>query len=702
MEVVWDRSFLMRTAAVLALGALVLAACSATSASSTSTPSSGPVSPSSPSESPVEGPSASPPAGTSTSGPIAITSLGGDAWGWNERVHGTVARPCDRVTFVVNGARVRAEVNIGGRRFSGRVPLGPGEDRVQAVCREGHRRVRSNSITFQERVAPTPVARIDIDAAAGGVSLDASLSRQSPVGHTPISRYSWRARSGNPGPIRADDGRSLRGWIPGSTLGLQVPTVDGQYFVTLRVTDARGRSDESTKTFAVRNGRAVILNASSENPAWVSDAVVYGVVPVLFGPHGLDSVSRRLPYLRRLGISAIWLSPIFRSPIGDYGYAVTDLFRLNPFVGAAREFRSLVQRAHHLGIRVLLDFPVNDTSNRHPYFQDAQANGRRSPYYWFYDRSSSGRPTHYFDWRNLPNLNYGDPQVRRMVVAAAEYWVRTFDIDGFRLDAAWGVRRRDPSFWPHFVRQLRRIKPDLMLLAEASARDPYYFDSGFNVAYDWTQNLGQWAWSSVFTNTTSIVPYLESALTNLGKGYPKGAEVFRFLNNNDTGSRFITQYGLRMTRVAAALLLTLPGVPELFTGDEVGASYMPYTQTTPISWKDKHGLRSYYRKLIALRERTASLHSPYWKPLTAEPATTVFAYARWGAAETAPALVLLNFGPATPAHVSLTGRGSAFMGRPLRDALSGAVLGPVSGTSLIVRMPAWTAMVLRPGRGSSQ
>jgi cyclomaltodextrinase len=150
-----------------------------------------------------------------------------------------------------------------------------------------------------------------------------------------------------------------------------------------------------------------------------------------------------------------------------------------------------------------------------------------------------------------------------------------------------------PDFWPVWRAELKRIRPDLLLLAESSARDPYYFANGFDAGYDWTDRLGEWAWQEVFADPAHIPQRLRAALTNDGAGYDPDAVVFRFLNNNDTGARFITRHGVGLTRVAAALLLTLPGIPGLYTGEEIGAEFEPYAGPPPIRWTDPHGLRSH-------------------------------------------------------------------------------------------------------------
>ena len=375
----------------------------------------------------------------------------------------------------------------------------------------------------------------------------------------------------------------------------------------------------------------------------VASAVLYGVVPRNFDPPGFSGVAARLDDLADLGVTALWLAPITRTVPGSFGYEVTDYCDVREEYGTKEEFRALVRAAHERGLRVLMDFVPNHTSAAHPYFQHTATHGRASPYWDFYDRDDRGEPTHYFDWRHLPNLNYDNPEVRRFMLEALCYWVREFDVDGFRLDAVWGIRLRRPEWLTTLLTEIKRLKPDALLIAEASARDPFYAERGFDAAYDWTDALGHWAWENVFAGDRPICEAMEDALTAGGRGYHPEARPMRFLNNNDTGPRFITTHGVGRYRVALAMLLTLPGHPCLYTGDEVGAEFEPYATHGPIDWVDPHGLRNDVKRLITLRREIPALHSRVWRPLTAEPREPCFAYLRTADDGSQPVIVLLNF-----------------------------------------------------------
>jgi glycosidase len=207
------------------------------------------------------------------------------------------------------------------------------------------------------------------------------------------------------------------------------------------------------------------------------------------------------------------------------------------------------------------------------------------------------------------------------------------------------------------------VKPGVFLLAEASARDPYYVRNGFEAAYDWTGELGKWAWEKAFDDPARIGPALDAALS--ASSATPMHRVARFLNNNDTGERFITRHGVATTRVAAVLMHTLPGIALVYTGDEVGAEFQPYEEGPPVSWVDGHRLRPLYRRLAALREDLPALRRGAFRrvPLPGNP--SAFAFVR-DAGKAGRAVVVLNFGEAARLRLEVPGDGPT----PSWDALA--------------------------------
>ena len=635
-----------------------------------------------------------------------------DAWGFRKPVKGSMEDPaaCQAVWVDNNGHRL--QVSLQEYLFSAEVPLRPGPNVVTAICqRSDNQEEMSPPVTINGRLQQRPTAMVSASIAQGLVILDGGGSLPDEVERQSIREYVWSPRADNPAiaRVQADpnqEQQDFRREIARTRIEVELPPVDGEYYFSLRVIDEAGREDVSGTYVVLENSQPRIPDYDHENPAWIEEAIVYGVIPRLFGSPGAKAIQDKLDDLADLGVNAMWLAPI--NETNDYGYSVIDYFGLRESFGAKEDFRAMVQAAHERGIRVLMDFVPNHTSNEHPYFKDTLEKGQDSPYWDFYDRDENGNYTYYFDWTHLPNLNYDNPEVWRMMIEAFSYWVREFDVDGFRVDACWGVQQRRPDFWPEWRRELKRIKPDLLLLAEASARDPYNFDNGFDAAYDWTENLGQWAWGRFWgdqapqTETAQMIQQLREALMNEPDGYHPDALIFRFLNNNDTRTRFVTTHGEALTRVATALLLTLPGIPCIYTADEVGQWFLPYSDGAPLSWRERYpGLRDYHKQLIALRKEIPSLHSRQWQLLEVEPASQVLGYIRFLQGNEEPVLVLLNFSEEQAnvkltlpqAFTALTETGRVF------DHLNGDEM-PLNGTNSI-RMNPMSARILTAKKEAS-
>ncbi len=640
--------------------------------------------------------------------PVRLTLRGrnADAWAWRKSVTGTCSgcEQCPDLHLRVNATLVN--ITPPQEDFQAIVPLSEGENRIVAECRtRDGEEIASPPLTYSVRLSRRPTGLIQISVTDQGIVLEGGRSNVAELGGSPVVRHLWSARPTNPSPlqVQASDGREsypLAGELESERLLISSPHVDGEYYISLQVTDREGHVDVAQSYFVVSDGRARTPHFEVENPTWVDEAVVYGVIVRNFGSDGFRSVTERLPYLRELGVNALWLSPVNATPEGNFGYGVTDYFELRPDCGTKADFKEMIRAAHSQGIRVLMDFVPNHTSVEHRYFQDAQSHGRESGYYDFYDRDSDGQPTHYFHWEHLPNLNFDNPEVSRFMLEAFSYWVREFDVDGFRVDVAWGIRQRNPEFWPRWRQELQRIKPDLLLLAEASARDPYYFTEGFDAAYDWTDELGHWAWEKVWEDSSHLTQRLHAALTNEGKGFHEDALVFRFLNNNDTGARFISNHGEGLTRVATALLLTLPGVPCVYTGDEVGEWFSPYVDAGPITWEDKYGLLAYHKQLIQLRKQTPALRSRQWLPLDVRAEADLYGYLRYTGEAEQPHLVLLNFSEQDQqVQVRLP---TAFQhlteGGVLHDLLAGDEVDIQNGDTLTIHIAPSSARILATPR----
>lgn len=579
---------------------------------------------------------------------------GGDAWALTREVRGTADPGCDPIEIITPSGLVPARRE--GARFTAVVPLDPGRNELVARCRGSRGDARSAPVWIDARVRPHPRPRAEVALEPGAVVL-----RDAAPG---AWERRWTPREDNAAPLALRSGERLTA-VTAPELRLAPPDRDGEYYVTLSARDREGREGRSTAVFLVEGGRPR-LPPPGWTPRWAREAVIYGVLPRLFGQEGLRSVTARLDALAELGVTVLWLAPVFGAPPGDYGYAVTDYFTVREELGGEAALKELVDAAHDRGLRVILDFVLNHTARQHRYFVDAETGGDASPYRAFYEWRPDGTPAHYFDWTHLPNLDLDHPEVARWLTEAAQTWVERAGADGFRIDAAWGPRERSPDFLRRWAAELRRVRPDLLLLAEASARDGYWEGAGFDLAYDWTDRPGEWAWQAAFEDRAGEGRALARALAGRG-----AHRVARFLANNDTGPRFHDRYGLGIHDAAFTLLFTTPGVPMLFTGDEVAASYEPYANPPPLAFTDARGVRERIRALIALRRALPALRSATLLPVGVGDDPELLGYARLDDGGGAPALVLLNFASGPRAVTPTLPAEAAALAAGLRDARSG-------------------------------
>jgi cyclomaltodextrinase / maltogenic alpha-amylase / neopullulanase len=230
----------------------------------------------------------------------------------------------------------------------------------------------------------------------------------------------------------------------------------------------------------------------------------------------------------------------------------------------------------------------------------------------------------YYFWKDLVNLNYNNEEVQELIIDACKYWIRKFDIDGYRFDAVWGVNARAPLFGKRLQLELKSLKPDLLLLAEDKASAARAYRQGFDAAYDWAEDTGwvsHWSWQYAYDelhqqtlfNHPSITMrkvLLEKALFSDGDSV--GLRL-RFLENNDQ-HRFITNHSLEVTKMAATLLFGLSGLPMLYNGQEIGCRAFPYT-SAPIFQRDKTirslnpALFDFYKRLVEVRKDNEALNT---------------------------------------------------------------------------------------------
>ena len=340
---------------------------------------------------------------------------------------------------------------------------------------------------------------------------------------------------------------------------------------------------------------------STAAPAWVRTGVIYEIYPRQFSEQGnFAGVTAQLDRLRDLGVNILWLMPIHpigrerkKGPIGS-PYAVRDFYAVNPDYGTPEDLKRLVAEAHRRGMKVIIDLVANHTSWDSVMMKTPE----------FYVRDASGKITYPHDWSDVAELNYDSPALRRYMIDVLKFWLREYDLDGFRCDVAAEV---PTDFWEQARAEIDRVKPDILMLAESDK--PELLARAFDLDYSWPLH-GTLA--DVLQGRREASALRATWEADEAK-YPRGALRMRFSDNHDE-RRAIARFGEGGALAASALVLTLDGVPMLYNGMEVGdtteSGDPALFYKLPVFWpieKRRPEFPRFYRQMIALRRSRPAL-----------------------------------------------------------------------------------------------
>jgi glycosidase len=453
---------------------------------------------------------------------------------------------------------------------------------------------------------------------------------------------------------------------------------------------------------------------------WWNDCVFYEIFVRSFydsdgdGIGDLQGLTQKLDYLNDgdplthddLGITGIWLMPINPAP-SYHGYDATDYRGVNPDYGTAADFQAFLAAAHDRGIRVIIDYVMNHCSNQHPWFVESAA---ENPAYRDYYRWSPEHPGYsgpwgqdvwhwhpsdwYYGlfWSGMPDLNYETQAVKDTMLATATYWLDTIGVDGFRLDAVLYILEEGDqlmntastlSFWQDYNTHVKAVKHDALSVGEAwtntSTVLQYVTDDRLDICFEFdlsyatlgSVNGGDAGWVSSKANEVyNLYPYLQYAT---------------FLTNHDQDRTFtVLGEDVGEAKAAAGIYLTLPGVPFVYYGEEIGmtGSGDHLNIRTPMQWtdganagfttgtpwhsingnyeqynvaveeQDPGSLLNWYKRLIGVRNQSPALRQGTHDPLGSSE-SEVLAFVRRHELETV--LSMANTAPYTLGDITLTG-----------------------------------------------
>ena len=503
--------------------------------------------------------------------------------------------------FSYNGVQTSESVVNGQFAIPETLKTGDNSAYVSATDSKGFTSI-SETIVLSYNPDNTPAITVSGTVDNKQVTLTAAAS--SPEGLS--LNYTWSQDLRNP---------SLANIAPaGSTAVISMPSTDGEYYFNVRARDPKNRTKTARIFVKIENG-VVRIPDINEHSGWIDDAIVYEIYPRTFSDQGgFLGVIDKIPYMKELGINTIWFMPIYTGPT-IHGYEITDYYGFEEDYGTEAEFKQMMNELKNANIKVILDYVVNHTSIQHPFMQNVFQYREYSPYANFYIWSGEPGNSNFdflFDWATLPNLNHQNPDVRKYFIDVAEHWVRTYDIDGFRCDVAWGVEQRSNLFWPEWRERLKNIKPEVFLEAEASSSDSTFFQKRFDSANNWdlrNKLLG------AISGTNSIDDFNSEVMRH----YNSYARPFQFVENHDE-VRMTSAFDAKRSELAHTMLFTLNGVPLIYSGGEVGET----TNRGKIDWSDPDNILPYFQKLIQIRKQF--VHNPQITRLTNSEASKIYTY----------------------------------------------------------------------------
>lgn len=424
--------------------------------------------------------------------------------------------------------------------------------------------------------------------------------------------------------------------------------------------------------------------ALAPDTSWVARGALYEVYVRDFSPAGtFRGVTEGLDRIQSSGANVLWLMPIH--PIGALNrkgslgspYAVRDYRAVNPAYGKAADFRALVRAVHARGMKLILDWVPNHTAADHPWV-------RKHPDFYFRNergeamvpRDPDGKLT---DWTDVVQLDYGNPKVRREMVAAMRFWLEEFDVDGFRMDVA-GFLPYD--FWREAVPALRAAVPrPILLLAEWDDLELHRL--GFDLTYGWDSYKRLKAvWEGAPASG-----FVQGELPDM-QAMPPGGMRMRFTTNHDETAwdqppvtLFDDPAGARAAFVAMALL---PGRPLLYNGQEVESPQkLGLFEREPVAWNQPEAARAraFYQAVLKLARTEPALIADDFGEIPTSAPDDVIAYRRGDLA------VLVN-ARSRATRVAVTG----FEVAGARDLLSNA-----AQRGDTVALPGYGAVVLKGG-----
>jgi cyclomaltodextrinase / maltogenic alpha-amylase / neopullulanase len=336
-----------------------------------------------------------------------------------------------------------------------------------------------------------------------------------------------------------------------------------------------------------------------KHPEWSKNATIYEVNVRQYTKEGtFKAFETHLPRLKEMGIDIIWLMPIH--PIGKVKrkgtlgseYSVKDYYDVNPEFGSKEDFKHLVAKIHGLGMHIIIDWVANHSAWDNQLAKD-------HPDWYTKTEEGNFQPTPWYDWDDVIDFDYENPEIRKYMTEALVYWVKNFDIDGYRCDTAGFI---PTDFWDNARAEMDAVKP-VFMLAEWESRDLH--KKAFDMTYSWTL----WDKMAAVTRDKKSIGGLVEYMAHDVSTFPRDGYRMTFTDNHDMNSwnhNMIYNFGDGL-KASMVLCGTVNGMPLVYGGQEAGLSKsLKFFDKDEIDWS-KMPYESLFKKLFDLKHKNHAL-----------------------------------------------------------------------------------------------
>jgi 1,4-alpha-glucan branching enzyme len=341
------------------------------------------------------------------------------------------------------------------------------------------------------------------------------------------------------------------------------------------------------------------ITSEAHFPEWSANATIYEVNVRQYTPEGtFAAFAKHLPRLQELGVKILWFMPIHpiseknrKGTLGSY-YAVQDYKKVNPEFGTFEDFKALVEKAHSMGFKVILDWVANHTGWDGPWIENNPE--------WFTKDSLGQIVSPVEDWSDVADLNYDVPEMRAAMIDALKFWVSEANIDGYRCDVAGMV---PTDFWEDARAALTSIKPVFMLAEDESETD--LLINAFNMNYGWGFHHLMNEIAQGKAGATEVKNWVTTHMPN----FPAGSYPMHFTSNHDENSWNGTEYERlgNAVKTMAALTFMLPGMPLIYSGQEAALNKrLAFFEKDEIDWNNLN-MQKFYQQLVQLKKDNEAL-----------------------------------------------------------------------------------------------